>query len=432
MKIQFKLILLGFVVIAILMAVVGFMHVRTSRNVSQSLEAVDRISDARATFVDPAVHILGHLSSLNERLLNNYLLYAKTGELPELMEADKQHFHSTPENKKNDNDDTTDSDHALDRTSVNEIPASNIVEFIHHEIDEHLEALDATADINPLVGEEIAHIAEELKTVQELHGPLNKITGEYFRVLQSLVAEEKQREITRQIEMQKAKLEESEEKKIIEQNEEQIEYEQIYREDVEEYINAEQYVLNIIRPEIIKVRVILENIDEHLDEEQIYTAKIVKDTIHEADAAASTATVMILTVGVIASVLLALGLGVFVSRSVARPLTSLRDVADAVAKGDLTKRAEVKGKDEIAQLASAFNAMTDNLLKASKLPKNILRSMTDSLFVVDTKGNITEVNQAALVVLGYKKEELVGKPVSKVFAKKISEQKNNKTKEKKG
>lgn len=131
--------------------------------------------------------------------------------------------------------------------------------------------------------------------------------------------------------------------------------------------------------------------------------------------AAAAAAGRILIIGVFTAVLLALGMGVFVSRAVAKPLKELQDTAEAIAKGDLTKRAEVKGQDEIARVADAFNKMTERLLEARRLPENILRSMKDSLFVVDTKGKITEANQSALEALGYKKEDLIGKPISKVF-----------------
>jgi HAMP domain-containing protein len=139
------------------------------------------------------------------------------------------------------------------------------------------------------------------------------------------------------------------------------------------------------------------------------------DQDNEAHAQVSVATGSILAIGIIASTLLALGMGVFVSRSVAKPLKELQHVAARIIAGDYTVRAEVKGKDEIAELAGAFNAMTESLIASRRLPENILRSMKDSLFVVDTKGDITEVNEAALEALGYTKEELVGKPISKVF-----------------
>lgn len=118
---------------------------------------------------------------------------------------------------------------------------------------------------------------------------------------------------------------------------------------------------------------------------------------------------IVLVITVIFSILL--------SSLLSYPIKKLTQVSQSIAQGNLNARVDIKSKDEIGVLAQNFNQMADTLLESQKLPKNILRSMKDSLFVVDTKGNITEVNNAALQVLGYKKEELVGRPISAVFGR---------------
>jgi signal transduction histidine kinase len=65
-----------------------------------------------------------------------------------------------------------------------------------------------------------------------------------------------------------------------------------------------------------------------------------------------------LVVGVLAlGLLLAWGLAVRLTGS----LEELSEAAQSVAGGDLTRRAEVQGSDEVARVADAFNAMTRNL-----------------------------------------------------------------------
>ena len=59
--------------------------------------------------------------------------------------------------------------------------------------------------------------------------------------------------------------------------------------------------------------------------------------------------------------LLALILGVFISRIISVPLRRGVEVASAVANGDLTQRIEVDQKDEIGQLAMAMNNMVTRL-----------------------------------------------------------------------
>jgi signal transduction histidine kinase len=55
---------------------------------------------------------------------------------------------------------------------------------------------------------------------------------------------------------------------------------------------------------------------------------------------------------------------VYLARSVTKPITELRDVTDKISKGNLDIKAEIKSRDEIGQLASAFNKMTEDLKKS--------------------------------------------------------------------
>ncbi len=57
--------------------------------------------------------------------------------------------------------------------------------------------------------------------------------------------------------------------------------------------------------------------------------------------------------------------GVFVSASVTDDLQNLAATAQQVAAGDLSARAEVNGRDEIAQVGQVFNGMADQLQQAA-------------------------------------------------------------------
>jgi signal transduction histidine kinase len=61
---------------------------------------------------------------------------------------------------------------------------------------------------------------------------------------------------------------------------------------------------------------------------------------------------------------LALLLGAGVARRMGRPLVDLAEGARAVAKGNLEARVPVRGQDEVAELANAFNAMIEDLAAA--------------------------------------------------------------------
>lgn len=65
-----------------------------------------------------------------------------------------------------------------------------------------------------------------------------------------------------------------------------------------------------------------------------------------------------LTMGAsILTVICALGIALFVSRSIVRPVTELATVAQRVIDGDYSRRATVQNTDEVGQLAKSFNHM---------------------------------------------------------------------------
>ena len=63
----------------------------------------------------------------------------------------------------------------------------------------------------------------------------------------------------------------------------------------------------------------------------------------------------------VGAVLLALGVGLLITRSIARPLSKLADTSKEIAAGNLALSAEVEREDEIGTLAEGFNRMTGQL-----------------------------------------------------------------------
>ena len=66
---------------------------------------------------------------------------------------------------------------------------------------------------------------------------------------------------------------------------------------------------------------------------------------------------------VVIAVMLAFGIALISARATTRPLEELGRAAARIASGDLSTLIEVRSKDEVGRLASAFNAMTDELRK---------------------------------------------------------------------
>ena len=86
--------------------------------------------------------------------------------------------------------------------------------------------------------------------------------------------------------------------------------------------------------------------------------------IPEEEAVAEAASIQnqVMTTGFICLALI-VPIGWFVGRRGAQSLISVSGMAQKAAEGDLTHRAQLTSKDELGQLATAFNAMMDNLTK---------------------------------------------------------------------
>ena len=114
---------------------------------------------------------------------------------------------------------------------------------------------------------------------------------------------------------------------------------------------------------------------------------------------------------------LALGLGLVVSRSISKPIRALQSAARNVGSGNLETRVEVRSHDEVGELAATFNRMTERLaastVSVSNL-NNVIDSMAGALFLLDHRGEIMGVNPAATSLLGYDEGELVGQPFAEI------------------
>ena len=71
-----------------------------------------------------------------------------------------------------------------------------------------------------------------------------------------------------------------------------------------------------------------------------------------------------LVLGSLLGILVSVALVWLAVRRATRPLHELRDTAEAVGRGDFTKRLNIKTGDEFGELAAVFNHMTENLQKS--------------------------------------------------------------------
>ncbi len=117
---------------------------------------------------------------------------------------------------------------------------------------------------------------------------------------------------------------------------------------------------------------------------------------------------------------LVLGTALFIAtkKIILDPIVVLSRATSRLAAGHLLSKVDIKSSGEIQMLADSFNEMAENLnttTVSKKYVDNIINSMMDSLVVLSPEKQIVLVNPATCRLLMYDSQELIGKPIEKIF-----------------
>ena len=130
----------------------------------------------------------------------------------------------------------------------------------------------------------------------------------------------------------------------------------------------------------------------------------------------------ILAGGTALALLITMVLGVFISKTITKPISDMRRQAQAMAKGNYSRKVKVYGDDEIGQLAVAFNHLTNRLQEAQSTTEgerrklaSVLANMTDGVIATDRKGKIMVINTPAQNLLGSEQSEMMGRSLTTVL-----------------
>ena len=114
---------------------------------------------------------------------------------------------------------------------------------------------------------------------------------------------------------------------------------------------------------------------------------------------------------------------VYLNRTIVRRLMRLKDASQRVAAGDFSQRVSIQSRDEIGELADAFNHMVSDLdashrkiVEDKQYLDGILASMNDALAVVGPDGTIRSANPALARLAGVPPGALVGQGIATLFA----------------
>ncbi|AHN23862.1 cell wall metabolism sensor histidine kinase WalK [Lysinibacillus sphaericus] len=126
--------------------------------------------------------------------------------------------------------------------------------------------------------------------------------------------------------------------------------------------------------------------------------------------------------GTAVSLVVTIFLGILVARTITQPIADMRKQAQAMAKGNFSRKVRVYGTDEIGQLATTFNHLTNRLQESQSTTEaerrklhSVLSNMTDGVIATDRKGRIILINDPALELLHISRDITLGRPIASVL-----------------
>lgn len=121
----------------------------------------------------------------------------------------------------------------------------------------------------------------------------------------------------------------------------------------------------------------------------------------------------ILFQGMVLALVITIILGSILSRSITVPIQAVTKKASRMAEGDFDQKVDVKSDDELGQLATMFNSLTDELKKtisqlseeSSKLT-TLFDNMADGLIAIDRSGNLLHANPIGMKLFDIREGQL--------------------------
>ncbi len=105
-----------------------------------------------------------------------------------------------------------------------------------------------------------------------------------------------------------------------------------------------------------------------------------------------------------------------------RQLRQLKRASRRIAEGEFGYQLEVKGRDELADTANAFNTMSrrisslyEDATENERRSRVIVEASLDAIIGIDHRGRIIEFNTAAESIFGYAREGAMGKDLAELI-----------------
>jgi two-component system phosphate regulon sensor histidine kinase PhoR len=125
---------------------------------------------------------------------------------------------------------------------------------------------------------------------------------------------------------------------------------------------------------------------------------------------------VVIAVGALVAAVLGILLAFQIARITVEPIKKLTAVSKEMAEGNLNQEITAASRDEVGELARAFNRMAAKLKEAMALVTAerdrmaiVLESMSDAILVLDREGRISMTNKAAEKVLEVPRADAIGR-----------------------
>ncbi len=131
------------------------------------------------------------------------------------------------------------------------------------------------------------------------------------------------------------------------------------------------------------------------------------------------------TLLIVATILVGVGMLIAqqFSKALTKPITLLTHITEDITRqGKLSERLTWTSQDELGRLATSFNQMLDqlqqsqsDLIESRQHIEEIVSSMADTVLVTTAEGAIIKANKAAVKMLAYSEEVLIGKHIDELI-----------------
>jgi two-component system, OmpR family, sensor histidine kinase VicK len=130
----------------------------------------------------------------------------------------------------------------------------------------------------------------------------------------------------------------------------------------------------------------------------------------------------IFATGTILSLVITAVLGIFIARTITRPMSDMRKQAIELANGNFSRKVKVYGEDEIGQLAVTFNYLTDKLDEAQATTEgerrklaSVIAHMIEGVIATNRHGQVILINNPALEMLNVSRETLTNISITELL-----------------